>query len=180
MKSDVFNTQMDRLKSVFGERAFTPERLKLIWQWTEFLADHQFSRIVSFFISSMKTPPLPADFRDAARKEKSSEPKYERDVTPTITTCGPCGDLGLLRLISKADGHTAFCRCNCFTGMRETWKLPMWTITMESLYSRDKITAEVMDKDAKKYGGNIGKNWQQIGKTWRKEMLAAENYWNPK
>lgn len=71
MTHATFNIDMQRIYSVFGEKAYGNERLNLIWKFCSDLEDNQFSKIVDHFLSSARYSPLPKDFKDAATAEKS-------------------------------------------------------------------------------------------------------------
>lgn len=63
MTSEDFICQMNRLKAVYGERAYPQERAELIW--AEFKSDGawMFTTIVSNMIGEHRTPPVMSDFR---------------------------------------------------------------------------------------------------------------------
>lgn len=94
-----FNHQMGRMYSLFGEKSFANERLKIIWSIVEDLQDHSFTRIVNHMVSNFRQPPLPKDFREAAIGERNSHADL-RSV-PDIMKPNFKGDGGLQRFMAR-------------------------------------------------------------------------------
>lgn len=69
MRPIEFQTQMQRLKAAFGEKGYTEERIKLIWQYVEKMNDLKLEKWVSHFIATSRTAPLPADFLELVSLE---------------------------------------------------------------------------------------------------------------
>lgn len=78
MTADDFNAEMQRLHSTFGEKAFTSERIKLIWGHWRDLPAQSFSRVVNKLIATSRQVPLPQDFIEAAHQERKRS--FDRDV----------------------------------------------------------------------------------------------------
>jgi ABC-type Fe3+ transport system substrate-binding protein len=70
-----FDTQIIRLKDCFGERAYSNERVKLIWREVYQRTQKWMANSVDFFVSSRNTnqAPLPKDFADLAAAERERE-----------------------------------------------------------------------------------------------------------
>jgi hypothetical protein len=80
-----FNQQMGRLYSLFGEKNFPPERLKIIWSSVEGLDDGSFTKIINHFVSSFRQAPLPKDFNEASRLERHHAFKPNMPSIETIS-----------------------------------------------------------------------------------------------
>jgi len=65
-----FDNQINRLRDCFGDRAYSDERAKLIWNSCQSFDTQWFRRLVDGMISTEKHAPLPAAFYDAASQER--------------------------------------------------------------------------------------------------------------
>lgn len=77
MLRDHFQREIERLKQVWPNSFQTP-RVTSIWSGCCDLLDSQFSVICDRFINSLKAPPVPDDFIEAARKLEAEI--FQRDV----------------------------------------------------------------------------------------------------
>lgn len=71
MTEEQFKFQLDRLVNSFGSKHFDLERIDLIRNEVLWMDLGLFSSIVSSFLSSMRSAPLPKDFREVSLKEKA-------------------------------------------------------------------------------------------------------------
>ena len=62
MTKNEFITQINRLKSVFGDRSYPDERVKIIWDKFSCVNDAEFSDCVSKLISENRMPPMVPEF----------------------------------------------------------------------------------------------------------------------
>lgn len=83
MTLDQFKFQISRLESTFGERNFDTERLDLIMTSVMWMELGEFSKIVSHFIATFRSAPLPKDFKEAAMIQRHRAEKSQvRDSIP--------------------------------------------------------------------------------------------------
>jgi hypothetical protein len=74
-----FDSQMQRITGTFGDgRVYSRERVAMIWGSVSDLSAKSFSNIVNLFIATLRQPPLPSDFREAAYAERKRS--FESDV----------------------------------------------------------------------------------------------------
>lgn len=123
-----FFSQVKRLESAFGAKAFDAERCSMIRGNLRHLTGDQFERIVNQFINSKRPtdPPLPKEFSEAAasQNKSSTQRKYFLgDIQPReMANCFDCADSGFVRL-KRVDGHEAWAKfetgsapCHCERG----------------------------------------------------------------
>lgn len=99
MNTNEFNLQMGRLFSLFGEKSFSNERLKMIWNFTSDLSANSFERIIDHMISNFRQTPLPKDFKEAAVGERNNFADL-RSV-PAIMSPDFKGDRGLQMVLER-------------------------------------------------------------------------------
>lgn len=80
-----FNSEMGRIYSLFGDKFYPSERIKLIWHSVNRLPDESFTRIVDHLISSFRQAPLPKDFKEAAVAERHHAKTPFGDSTPIFS-----------------------------------------------------------------------------------------------
>lgn len=70
-----FQTQVQRLKSCFGEKHYPPERAQLLWREVMSKPAQWMNQTVDFFISTrqLHQPPLPADFAAIISADRERE-----------------------------------------------------------------------------------------------------------
>ncbi len=75
MLTNFLTEQITRLKTKFGDKAFDPETVKLIFREVYSLRDDAFKRVVDTMISSRpyNRPPMVVDFREARLKEEKNK-----------------------------------------------------------------------------------------------------------
>lgn len=78
MTADDFNAEMQRLYSTFGEKAYTAERIKLIWGHWRDLPAQMFARVINKHIATSRQAPMPQDLIEAAHLERKRS--FDRDV----------------------------------------------------------------------------------------------------
>lgn len=109
MQLHEFENQMKRLKIVYGEKNFPPEREGMFWKRFQRVPPKAFELAVDWVVLSMPSPGqvvvvLDDKLRDA-RVEKGSDTKREIQYT-----CAPCRDFGYGWI-----GHTIVV-CTCSLG----------------------------------------------------------------
>lgn len=75
MTLEFYKTQMNRMIETFGEKSFSAERQKYIWERSRQMPEYAFQKICEHFISSFRAPPLPRDFVDSIRTYEAKELK---------------------------------------------------------------------------------------------------------
>lgn len=70
MKSEQFDMQVNRLKDVYGDKAFPDQRIKIIWREVQDFDASWFTRVVDGLIGSERYAPLMDKFAEAASKER--------------------------------------------------------------------------------------------------------------
>lgn len=71
MEKEIFATQMDRLKSTFGERAYPSERVKLIWHTVKNLPNSFMEPTVNYMVGHYRSFPNVKDFLEKATEFES-------------------------------------------------------------------------------------------------------------
>ncbi len=71
MNAYEFQTQIDRLKNVYGEKAYPEERVKIFWTEVRDFPAAWFARQVDSWIGALKFPPLMTEISGSAIEERS-------------------------------------------------------------------------------------------------------------
>lgn len=104
MNASHFDEQMKRLYSTFGEKSFSNERIRLIWNHVSDLPDNNFTRIVNHLLSTQRYAPLPKEFKEAAVAERKAM-EGDKHSVPAIMTSNFKGDGSLQKVLAgKYDG----------------------------------------------------------------------------
>lgn len=179
MMLNVYEKHLNRLKSEFGEKAFGTERGVLIWKAVEDLSEEEFVRVIDHMISSFRYAPLPKDFFEAARAEKSKRLTFHEDL-PYVIQCEDCQDCGHI-FITADDGTATWAYCHCGEGFRQmdiqNLGLPRWDRSMAS-----SCTIRIFPKSffKPKDGFDPERALDSLRPTfmqWRDELRLAERYW---
>jgi hypothetical protein len=83
MNQSHYDREMDRLRDVFGDRAYSGERVIVIWKEVKDLSDAWFSKTIDRFIGEFRHAPLMPEFRDAISLEREKVHSYERQKNKT-------------------------------------------------------------------------------------------------
>ncbi len=70
MNYDHFRAQMGKVARVFGEKYYTADRSKTIWNAVEHLSEAWFENLVNSMITTQRNAPLPIEFMEAAKRER--------------------------------------------------------------------------------------------------------------
>lgn len=170
-----FNAQMGRLYSLFGEKAFSNERLKLIWNFTSDLDDNSFEHIVDHMVSNFRQIPLPKDFKEAAIAERNSKADYRNTAAVNGEMkydCLDCHDLGYMLLKSRADGKELLVRHKCAAGETNSISIPFFTRPMLDDYSLSEVPKNWFVPSDKSMKGI----WEKVN-GWKNYIRMAENHW---
>ena len=70
MNYEFYRMQMAKLSRVFGDKHYSAERVKTIWNSVHNLSDQWFENLVNSMIVTQRQPPLPIEFMEAAKRER--------------------------------------------------------------------------------------------------------------
>ena len=174
-----FNIQMERLSSVFGEKAFSEQRLALIWRHVEKLSYPAFFKITEHFLGSFRFAPLPNDFKDAVGSEMRSNPRRGVEVQTWAPTCSECDDTGVVVVCPEPEIESLM-RCLCDKGTNHFSKLPEWSNSV-SKWKKEKCPTEWFRPDEMKSDANGEIRWQaslnKKSEYWKAKVNLAEQFW---
>lgn len=92
VKFDEFSVQIERLKSVYGEKTYSEERCRILWDDVKQMPGGWFKNCVDEFIGSMRTPPLVKEFLDKIsdfrEKQNAFAKKQIKEETKEILESG--------------------------------------------------------------------------------------------
>ena len=127
MRQEAFKKQMDRLVAVFGDKPFHQEKIKLIFGSVRSLPEDSFEAIVTHFLSTFRSAPLPKDFHEAAIKERNNMPKARSEDPVEEELCKWCLNSGLMEIHHKQSEKDYLVRCGCEEGAASIHtKVPRW------------------------------------------------------
>jgi hypothetical protein len=139
MDQTTFDREMNRIYEVFSDRAYAPERTKLIWSAVRNLAPQEFSAVVSDLIGSCATPPLVSRFREAVQQlyqKNSFECNRAKDQwIDSLPWCSLCGKKGEIVALKRDDGTLFAFRCPCEIGSRLWPRVPVWRQEHMEIYA---------------------------------------------
>lgn len=114
--------QIERLKEVFGDKAYPEERVKSLYNAVRGLTLQNFTKIVTDLIDSKRQAPLKPDFQEAARKylaDNENRIRAEMEARWAGRACRWCGNSGAVFLTRKSNGHEFAVTCSCEWGRFE-------------------------------------------------------------
>lgn len=109
-----FSQQLHRLTQSFGDRAFTPERIRRIRKITEDMSEHGLSEIIEGFVDNARHAPVPNDFLAAKIAWNRANRTYQDVVSTFALHCKDCYDTGFIfcRLNESEPNRLVFCHCD--------------------------------------------------------------------
>jgi hypothetical protein len=110
MEKQKFNEEIVRLKSVYGEKSYPPERISLIWREFYYISDKDFLSAVDQLISNKRFAPMVDDFRGILSGQTRSNRLEKIDAIKKSSYCKLCGNTGSLA-VNKLER-----RCTCALG----------------------------------------------------------------
>jgi hypothetical protein len=115
---DFFKTQINRLVTTYGDKAFSGPRIDLIWKVCHELSDDWFETLVNGFLLKSRNAPLPSEFIDAAviAKEKNKTRSTRHG------SCNKCSGYG--SYIEVLNGLKYGFQCPCPAGKKLFPNLP--------------------------------------------------------
>lgn len=112
MTKDEFLEQVDRLKTVYGEKSFPEERVKVFWDMFKVENKNVFERAVSNIIAQSYVAP-PADKIRIAVTELR-EKLIQKNRQEYNWDCSWCGTSGFVIVVSQDDPLKEVCmKCKC-------------------------------------------------------------------
>lgn len=129
-----FNEQVNRLRSVYGDKAYPDERVRLLWREVGSLSSAWFESAVSGLIQSCRQAPLAHEFSPMISDERERVYRKQKEkelVTREITSysCEYCKDMGVFLCIKNDDRSVPYVfRCHCARGRSDLRrKIPHYT-----------------------------------------------------
>ena len=123
MTQQEFQSQVERLKSVYGDRAYPDERVKLLWSAAGSLPGDWFRRTVDSLIS---------DFQEAigAERERVWRSQKAAQLSAKVmdfARCSWCGGNGVV-LARRKDDHTPWAfKCRCSNARNDNRNYPIFS-----------------------------------------------------
>lgn len=180
MHIDFFENQITRLKDSFGEKFFSEERKKMIWNWTKDLYQNELDKIVSYFISESKLPPLPVNFKEAASKEKKLRPIKIIKV-PFHIDCKLCFDIGIHQIKNKIDKFQTLVICDCNHGDTVSNNLKRWEYSMNGEWEKLPLDPSEFTPDTNKNekldSHKTRSSIKNKARFWKARIHVAEQVW---
>ena len=120
MNEYVFESEIKKLRNVFGDRFYPKERIEEFWSLVKKCEDQDFQECVSRWIRDLDRPPMGAKFLEFFQDyEKKNYERNKQNLAEKLRTgqvCRSCGDEGLVLAIKKQDGSKwAFLCSDCKT-----------------------------------------------------------------
>ena len=75
-----FQSEIERLVKVFGDKAYPKERTKLIWDQVKYLSDEWMTNTVNYFIGYLRTPPLMAEFGEQVSRQREKDYSFTKSI----------------------------------------------------------------------------------------------------
>lgn len=168
ISQEQFDMQMNRLRDVWPRSYDNSTQIELIWNICQPLEFGEFVEIITHMLASMRKPPLPIDFGEAAKSRRrytSGEPEIRG------MRCAACEDLGVLRFQSL--DFDALVLCSCSAGKEQLWRLPMVSANMKREGTVTKCPVEWF----KPTGGWDPKGGFENGKDWGTRVRKSIKDW---
>jgi hypothetical protein len=138
---------MDRLKSVYSDKAYPPEREDLIWREMKNMDSREFEDVVSELIASSNQAPMIGKFREAkgdlGRKNAAQYNLAWDQWVASRPNCSYCGKKGYIMAVHVSTGDTYAFVCNCEIGQRKCPKYPRWDSRYIQAYIPNFATAAI-------------------------------------
>lgn len=138
-----FNHQIGKLKSVYGEKTFHPDRLKVVARSLKSLTDEDFQKICEDIIANSNTPPTLKDFLKVgqsliyARNQEQSA--RDRKMLEEIPACYECHGFGYVFALKSRYEYSFQCPVhNCLAAkVYAPANYPKWSEDYSSEYVRN-------------------------------------------
>ncbi len=168
-----FNDQIGKLKQVFGEKSYTPERTTVLFEYVKNCEARAFEYVVKEWIGDAKTAPLGDAFRDFARKHHSSSQNTRKsgEAFGKKPNCIDCHDKGWITLLMKpglvshadAYGYPVQCAviCTCSAG--------------QSVKVKIESTKEISDVARRQFNSSH-RQWYDVENRWEQPTFLGMTY----
>lgn len=188
-RSRQFGIEINRLVSVFGDKAFGPEKLRRIEFFLSRIPDHGLTEIVDNILDGARYAPTPNEIREAASAwRRANVESAPQTITVQRIQCLDCYETGFIHCrLNKQEPETlVFCHCEFGErnqGDRST-HMPRWQPeTFGAVYGFIKLPFPMQkfvpatDADKKRALSGFGTG----GVAWRNQLVANANlYWDAK
>ncbi len=179
-----FDQEMARIYEVFKRTQYTAERTELIFKGLCNLPRESFRRIVTHFISTYKTAPLPKDFFEAAIRERNHI-GFKKESKPREIWCKKCNDSGVVNVLHKASKKRLFMHCD---GIQENgttcddrnpWNLPRWAPSLDTDFTFIPFFGEEALKwKPKKFSpARLEESLKDKVEEWKLMVRVSEQFW---
>jgi hypothetical protein len=117
MTSAEFNSQIIRLKEVYGAPKYTGERMALLWRELQELPLEFFKTAVDALIMSKANAPMPSDFMEVLRRPLNDLAEAKKQAAlKGLPGCYVCDSSGVLFSTDVDKGHRYAFQCTCPRG----------------------------------------------------------------
>lgn len=139
MTLDEFNRIFSQMNENFGQKAYPPARVALIWNNVKRLEAGEFDAIVRNLVISESHPPAPGKIisacLEAMNRQRIKNKQADLDtLTRTGTQCRWCGNSGRVQAYPRDPrvpaGHPFAFRCLCQAGQIDGSAIPIWHTDM--------------------------------------------------
>lgn len=126
MELHEFSKHMERLKEVYGDRAYPEERIKIIWQKTKWRSEKVWEETTKRLIADSMQPPMLSKILEMYAIVQRDFPEIKTDPyahirdelrlkaqKPSCTRCGGHGTLVAFKKYNKLQSTSLICNCYC-------------------------------------------------------------------
>jgi len=164
MTREQYARQMQRMTDCFGDKTLNSERVNYIWSHVKDLHDNDLARIVSRFIETMRTCPMPTHFIEESKKARYRQKKWvgeQATIEEHSINCAHCFDTGLCFIKPKDPNLSrVVLYCHCEKGNEEFKQdpesMPQMTLNYRKSILKYPLSLFV-PKSEKQMGEIIGK-----------------------
>lgn len=140
MNESEFLLQIDRLKETYGEKIYSNERIKLIWNQLKHVPQKYFENCVSDIIASSPTAPMLPKLQeslsgktDQIQESKKIEIEFLKEKSPE---CRYCGNTGIIYAEEIGTIYEATFRCFCPVAEKIGNNWPIWSEQFSFRYEK--------------------------------------------
>lgn len=181
---------LNRLVNVFGQNAFSSERVRRIASILSGIPDKVISSIVDTMIDTMKSAPTPNDFAIAANSWKRANHRFD-EISPSEFElhCSDCFDTGFMFCKVNESEPTTLIFCHCHEGkvqndLAPDVYIPKWEKDLGTLFGFIKIKFPFENFRPKSAnlisGGGFSSEILNLVARLQNKKKEAEIYWKNK
>lgn len=164
-----FHEQLEKLKQVFGEKSYTPERSTILFEYVKQCDARAFAYTVKQWIGDAKTAPLGEHFRDFARKFNSTNLNLKDPYA--VPQCLDCSDTGWLTLQMRPE----LVQIGQQLGYSERLAILCTCRTGNVIKAKIEATNEI--RDCAKQINSSYRQWYEIQNRWEKRTYGGGKSW---